>query len=40
MMKTEVVITVEIEPAIDLHGHPIAATCRAVENFVYDRLAL
>jgi 4-aminobutyrate aminotransferase-like enzyme len=26
MMKTEVVITVEIEPAIDLHGHPIAAT--------------
>ena len=39
-MKTEVVITVEIEPAIDLHGRPIAATRRAVGNFVYDRLPL
>ncbi len=39
-MKTKVVITVDIEPAIDLHGHPIAATRRAVENLVYDRLPL
>ena len=37
-MKAKLVITVEIESAIDLHGHPIASTRRTVVTFEYDRL--
>ncbi len=40
MMKTRVVITVEIKPAIYLRGHLGAATRQTVEKFECDRLPL
>ena len=37
-MKAKLVITVDIDPAIDLNAQPIAAIRRTVVTLEYDRL--